>query len=168
MLGGGGREKYKRDKSNTIIQRVPRSCLMLSYKSTWQRNKGKGLVGGGAESKRNVAKLTGRKTKARSRQRKAQIYQHEGTSKWFIIETNHNFFRKTKLKLPQIQLNAGRSLHTISLVCQSTSITGCVRRLVGWLVGRSGNPFFWRSTRRILLAYLALFLRSFVNRFVGW
>ena len=29
--------------------------------------------------------------------------------------------------------------------------------LVGWLVGRSGNAFVRRSTRRTLLAYLALF-----------
>ena len=42
---------------------------------------------------------------------------------------------------------------------QSISITGCP--LVGWSVarsvGRSGNAFVRRSTRRTLLAYLALF-----------
>ena len=37
---------------------------------------------------------------------------------------------------------------------QSTSITGCVRRLVG----QSGNAFVRRSTRRTFLAYLALFM----------
>ena len=41
---------------------------------------------------------------------------------------------------------------------QSTSITGCVRWLVGRLVCWSvGNAFVRRSTRRTLLAYLALF-----------
>ena len=39
---------------------------------------------------------------------------------------------------------------------QSTSITGCVRLSVCW----SGNAFVRRSTRRTLLAYLALFFFS--------
>ena len=41
---------------------------------------------------------------------------------------------------------------------QSTSIIGCVRSWVGRLVYWSGNAFVRRSTRRTLLAYLALLL----------
>ena len=51
---------------------------------------------------------------------------------------------------------------------QSTSIIGCVRRLVNWSVGLSdgwcvGNAFVRRSTRRTLLAYLAFFLITFLD-----
>ena len=44
---------------------------------------------------------------------------------------------------------------------QSTSITGCVRWSVGHSVGRLGNAFVRRSTRRTLLAYLALLSKPF-------
>ena len=46
---------------------------------------------------------------------------------------------------------------------QSTSITGCVRWSVGRSVGRLGNAFVRRSTRRTLLAYLALFQNASVR-----
>ena len=52
---------------------------------------------------------------------------------------------------------------------QSTSITGCVRRSVGWSVGRSDNAFVRRSTRRTYWptwpCYLALLTerRNFVE-----
>ena len=53
------------------------------------------------------------------------------------------------------------------LVQQSTSMTGCVRWLVGRLVCRHvGNTFVRQSTRRTILTYLALFTRPSVYVFV--